>query len=85
LEALACARPVVASRVGGIPQLIDDTCGILIDVSSGDAPDFAAALESLIGNPELREKMGREGRKKVEASYDLRVLRAEYAEILSAP
>jgi glycosyltransferase involved in cell wall biosynthesis len=84
LEALACARPVVASRVGDIPQLIDDGCGILIDVSPNDASDFAAALESLLGDPELRETMGREGRRKVEAGYDLRTVRTEYAEILNS-
>jgi glycosyltransferase involved in cell wall biosynthesis/GT2 family glycosyltransferase len=86
LEALACARPVIASRVGGIPQLIDATCGILIDASvkpSSAPADFAEAIDALLRDPARREKMGQAGRKKVEATYDLRAIRAKYAELLT--
>jgi glycosyltransferase involved in cell wall biosynthesis len=85
LEALACARPVVASRVGGIPQLIDARCGILIEPKSGEAAAFADALHMLLRDPLRREKMGAAGRRKVEAAYDLRAARAEYAEVLGRP
>ena len=84
LEAMACARPVVASRVGGIPQIVDSTCGILID-SPKPAADFAAALDLLLRDPDRRDFMGLAGRKRVEASYDLRTARAAYAEILETP
>jgi glycosyltransferase involved in cell wall biosynthesis len=82
LEALACARPVVASRVGGIPQLIDAACGILIDQKSGEAAEFGAALDALLRDPARREKMGLAGRKRVEAGYDIRAMQREYSEIL---
>jgi glycosyltransferase involved in cell wall biosynthesis len=85
LEALACARPVVASRVGGIPQLIDAGCGVLIDMKSGEVAEFADALDTLLGDPARREKMGQAGRKRVEAGHDLREARREYAELLEAP
>jgi glycosyltransferase involved in cell wall biosynthesis len=81
LEAMACARPVVASRVGGIPQIVDATCGILVD-STQPAAAFAAALDLLLRDPDRRDFMGHAGRKRVEASYDLRTARAAYAEIL---
>jgi glycosyltransferase involved in cell wall biosynthesis len=79
IEALACARPVVASNVGDIPELLDSTCGILIDVAPGEAKSFAVALDTLLGQPGLRERLGAEGRRKVEAARDLRLARATYA------
>jgi glycosyltransferase involved in cell wall biosynthesis len=79
LEALACARPVVASKVGDIPELLDSSCGILIDVAPGEVKAFAVALDTLLDQPELRQKLGAEGRGKVEAARDLRPVRATYA------
>lgn len=46
LEALAAGRPVVASNVGGIPELMDETCGRLIPTH--DVPALAAALQSTL-------------------------------------
>lgn len=55
-EAQACGLPVVASRIGGIPYVIDNgESGILVDV--GDEPGFAAALDRVIGNPALHAAM----------------------------
>jgi glycosyltransferase involved in cell wall biosynthesis len=79
IEALACARPVVASNVGDIPELLDSSCGILIDVAPGEVKAFAVALDILLDQPELRQKLGAEGRGKVEAARDLRLVRATYA------
>lgn len=59
-EAMAMGRPCVGSRVGGIPELIDDgTTGIL--VAPGDTHALAAALRELIKNRPIREKAGRAG------------------------
>jgi teichuronic acid biosynthesis glycosyltransferase TuaC len=46
LEALACGRPVVATNVGGIPEIMSDTCGRLVPPRDADA--LAAALESVL-------------------------------------
>lgn len=49
LEALACGRPVVATRVGGIPEIMSDECGRLI--TPRDSVDLAHALTSVLETP----------------------------------
>ena len=46
LEALSSGRPVVASRVGGVPELLDDTTGLL--VTAGQPEEFAKALHNAL-------------------------------------
>jgi glycosyltransferase involved in cell wall biosynthesis len=46
LEALCCGTPVVAARVGAAPDLLDESCGII--VPPDDAPAFSAALEQAL-------------------------------------
>jgi glycosyltransferase involved in cell wall biosynthesis len=67
-EAMACGTPVVASRVGGIPELVDDgVTGLL--VPPGDADALADAIVALLGDPARRAQMGRRGREKAVAEY----------------
>ncbi len=56
LEALACGAAVVASRVGGIPEQVRDETGVLVD--PGDPAALAGAIESLLGDPARRGRMG---------------------------
>ena len=46
VEALSSGRPVVATNVGGIPELVDDTCGRLVPPK--DVPALAAALDTVL-------------------------------------
>jgi glycosyltransferase involved in cell wall biosynthesis len=62
LEALAAGRPVVASRVAGIPEVIQDGVNGLL-VPEGDPLALQRALEVLVGNPEARARLGREARR----------------------
>ena len=73
LEALASARPVVASNVGSIGEVLDANCGVLIP--EPDAAEFARAIHSLLDHPELRTQMGAAGRRKMEELHDLRKTR----------
>ena len=57
LEAMACSRPVVASRVGGIPEMVSEHSAVLVE--SGNAGELANALIGLAQNPTRREEMGR--------------------------
>lgn len=79
LEAMASGLPVVATQVGGTQELVrDEVEGLL--VPPGDAPALAAALERVLRDPALGLRLGRAGRARVEAEYDLeRVAEAHLA------
>jgi glycosyltransferase involved in cell wall biosynthesis len=55
IEALAAGLPVVASRAGGTTEIIDESCGLL--VTSGDPAELSAALDRLLVDNSLREKL----------------------------
>jgi glycosyltransferase involved in cell wall biosynthesis len=68
IEALAAGRPVVATRVGGVPDVVrDGTDGFLVEVGATD--DLADRLGRLARDPVLRERMGKEGRARVLPRY----------------
>jgi len=68
IEAMAAGLPVVATAVGGIPELVDDgRTGRL--VPSGDPAAFARAVIDVLDRPELAEKFGRAGRAVIQHSY----------------
>ncbi|HHI68842.1 MAG TPA: colanic acid biosynthesis glycosyltransferase WcaL [Planctomycetes bacterium] len=70
MEAMSKEIPVIASRVNGIPELIEDGReGFLITPSHEE--ELADRLERLLADKALREEMGRKGREKVKALYDL--------------
>jgi glycosyltransferase involved in cell wall biosynthesis len=70
-EAMACGTPVVASRVGGIPELVDDGVSGLL-VSPNDPAALADGLTCLLQDRARREQMGRRGREKALAEYELK-------------
>jgi len=71
LEAMACATPVVASRVGGIPDLLaDGDAGVL--VAHGDRDALRATLLELLADPARRAELGTAARLRCEANYDAR-------------
>jgi glycosyltransferase involved in cell wall biosynthesis len=68
IEALAAGRPVVATRVGGVPDVVrDGEDGFLVE--AGDTNELAARLEQLARDPALRERMGKQGRERVLPRY----------------
>jgi glycosyltransferase involved in cell wall biosynthesis len=76
LEAMAAGLPVVATRVGGTPEIVDDTCGRL--VPARDAGSLGATLAALAGNPDLRAGLGALGRVRVEQRFTLERMIREY-------
>jgi glycosyltransferase involved in cell wall biosynthesis len=70
MEAMATGLPVVASRITGVPELVDDGVSGLL-VAPGRVDGLVAALERLLGaSAEEREAMGRAGRERVVAEFD---------------
>ena len=70
LEAMAAEIPVVASNVGGVAELVvDGETGIL--VPAGDVEALGAALRRLVGDRQLRRRLGAAGRARAEALFDL--------------
>ena len=68
IEALASSRPVVATRVGGVPDVVrDGVDGFLVEAGAID--DLADRLARLAADPELRERMGAAGRERVLSRY----------------
>lgn len=69
IEALASARPVVATAVGGVPDIVRDRENGLL-VPPADPAALAAALEELLGEPARRERYGEVGREMARARFD---------------
>jgi glycosyltransferase involved in cell wall biosynthesis len=68
LEAGACRKPIVATKVGGIPEVVrDGENGYLVE--PGDIDALRAKVEVLIGDPALRRAMGEAGRRQVETAF----------------
>lgn len=64
IEAMACAKPVVGTKIGGIPYVIDDGQNGLL-VPSKDPEALSKAIVKILKNPKLARKMGESGYKKV--------------------
>jgi len=76
LEAMACAKPVVATPVGGVEEAISDgVTGVIVPV--GDPERLAAAVARLLRDPELAQRLGTEARRSVEVRYSLQRFRSE--------
>ena len=68
LEAMSYGKPVVASRVGGIPYQVTEECGVL--VPPGDAGQLAATIEMLSRQPERLHAMGRSAQARAAAEFN---------------
>ncbi len=68
VEAMGHGLPVIASRMGGMTEIVEDgVTGLLFD--AGNAEDLAAKMKSLWGDPDLCSRMGHAGREKVIREY----------------
>ncbi len=80
MEAMATGRPVVATRIAGIPELVEEGVSGLL-VAPGNVTELASALERLASSPEERESMGVAGRRKVVENFDAERCAARLAKV----
>jgi glycosyltransferase involved in cell wall biosynthesis len=80
LEAMAAGLPIVAARAAAVPELVvDGECGVL--VPPDDAEALSAALETLLSDAELRNRLGEGGRRRVR-NYDAPLIASRFLEAL---
>jgi glycosyltransferase involved in cell wall biosynthesis len=78
-EYLASGRAVVATRVAGTAEVLDDTTGMLVE--PGDIQGICDAVIKLSSNPELRNSLGIRGRKHVEEHYSWDILAEKFLKV----
>jgi glycosyltransferase involved in cell wall biosynthesis len=87
IEAMSCGRPVIGSRIGGIPFVVDHGLDGLL-VTPGDPAALARAIIELSNDPQGRAAMGLQGRLKVESRFSVASMQNSYqnlfAELLTA-
>lgn len=80
LEAMACEVPVIATRVGGVPEVIEeDGCGYLFDV--GDVDSMAKAALQVLSDDGKRERLGRRGREIAVSRFTTEQIIPQYEEL----
>mgnify|MGYP003346918144 FL=1 len=81
LEAQLMEKPVIATRVGGIPELMRDTeTGFLVE--KGDSSDLIEKITLLLANKGLCEKMGKDGRKFVIDNFSWEIIGKKFLQIV---
>jgi glycosyltransferase involved in cell wall biosynthesis len=73
MESIGAGKPVVATRVGGVPEIVRDGVEGLL-VPPGDPAALAAALVDLLRDPARRERMGAAGRERQRSEFDIHVM-----------
>ncbi|MFJ8474524.1 glycosyltransferase family 4 protein [Kitasatospora sp. NPDC094011] len=84
IEAMACGTPVVGSRVGGIPYVVDDDVTGLL-VAPGDERELAAACRRLLTDTRTADRFGTAGRRHVAEHYAWPGLTRRYLELFREP
>lgn len=69
VEALAASLPVITTRMGGAPEIVDSACGVLVE--PGSIVELTAALRRLVSNPAERRRMAEAGRLRASEFCDL--------------
>jgi glycosyltransferase involved in cell wall biosynthesis len=83
LEAMACGLPVVATAVGGAPEVIEDGVNGLL-VPAGDDIALARALMRLVDDVELAVRLGKAARQTILASYSMEAVVDRYIDLYTA-
>ncbi len=83
IEAMSCGLPVISTRTGAIPELLENGAGLLVPDRDGEA--LATALERVAGDGALREALRRAGRERVETEFSIEAVVDSLERLMSAP
>ncbi len=84
VEAMSCGKPLVATRVGGIPEVVQDgVTGYLVERRSPE--EAAARILQLLDHPELARQMGEAGRRAAVERFDLRTQVRQLLDLYGVP
>jgi glycosyltransferase involved in cell wall biosynthesis len=79
LEAMSFGRPIIASSVGAIPDMLSDDCGLL--VTPKDVEELKVAISKTIDDEDLRRKLGQNARKKARKEYSMDIVFTRYVNV----
>jgi glycosyltransferase involved in cell wall biosynthesis len=79
LEAMSANVPIVATRVGGIPDVVDSSCARLVE--SGDVDGIAAALADVLTNPGTSRAMAQRARERLDVGFGVEPWLSTYESI----
>jgi len=82
VEALHAGLATVTTGIGGVAEIVDESCGVV--VKPNDVVALTAALRELIGNPDRRQKLALQGRRQAESLCDVSVIIPAIAKSLCA-
>lgn len=82
IEAMACEKPVITTKMGGIPEYTNVDCAILLDKNNLLSKNIATNIDSLLSNTQKMTTMGKNGRKIIINDFDSKFYMEKMAHIL---
>jgi glycosyltransferase involved in cell wall biosynthesis len=79
MEAMAAGKPMICTAVGGVPELVEDGCGLL--VPPRDAQALSKAMNHILENPNARRSMGAKSARRAVEHFDLRAMTEAYEDL----
>jgi glycosyltransferase involved in cell wall biosynthesis len=79
MEAMAAGKPMICTAVGGVPELVEDGCGLL--VPPRDAQALSKAMSHMLENPNVRKSMGEKSVRRAVERFDLRAMTEAYEDL----
>ena len=79
LEAMSAGKPVVSTAVGGVPELVEGGCGLLVPPRNARA--LSEAMRHMLENPEARRSMGEASARRAVERFDLSVMTGAYEDL----
>jgi glycosyltransferase involved in cell wall biosynthesis len=79
LEAMAAGKPIISTAVGGVPELVEGGCGLLVPPQ--DLETLAGAMRHMLESPKARRSMGEASARRAVERFDLRVMTEAYEDL----